>query len=194
MVFCKIRFFVLGLLVLTVAPRCKTDSSSKKITQATKSVQPVSNNEAADFEIGREYMTVDLVKMKIIDTTVTTELGEACYCDTTLQLNDSVSYSIISANDEPGVCTYFFLASMNKKAKKVIASTFLCPDCDVDYSSDIYDLYEHKIVSQEKLQVTKTTIFQKKKRTSTDEDKNIDHKHTQYRYITISQTGQITTK
>ena len=138
-----------------------------------------------------ELMTEDLVAMDIIDTTLTTQLSETCYCDTTIQLNDSIYYSVISANDEAGLCTYFFVATLNKVSKKVIASKFLHPDCDVDYAPDTYELHEHEIVSREKIQVTNITVVQKKNRTSPNEDDNIDHKQTQKNFITISQTGQI---
>jgi len=139
-------------------------------------------------------ITGDLIRKKIIDTALTTELSETCYCDTTVHLNDTVFYSIISVNDKAGVCTYFFVASINPKTKNVIASKFLHSDCDVDYSNDTYDLYDHEIVSQEKIKVTKTTIFQKKKRTSPNEEENIDHKHTQNSLLSISQTGKINKK
>jgi hypothetical protein len=138
-----------------------------------------------------ELTTKNLIALKIIDTTLTTQLGEACYCHTTINLNDSVYYSVISANDEAGLCTYFFVASLNKKSKKVVGSKFLYPDCDVDYSQDTYELYEHSIVSKDKIQLTKTTIFQKKNRTSANEEENIDHKQSEKNFISISQTGQI---
>lgn len=138
-----------------------------------------------------ELATKDLVAMKIIDTTLTTHLSETCYCDTTIQLNDSIHYSVIRVNDQAGLCTYFFVASFNKKAENAIASALLHPDCDVDYSSDSYDLHEHAIISKNKIRVINTTVFQKKNRTSPDEEKNIDHKESQKTFITISQTGQI---
>lgn len=136
-------------------------------------------------------MTKDLIALKIIDTTFTTQLGETSYCDTTLTLNDSIYYSILSVGDRAGICSYIFLASLDKKSKEVIGSKYLHPDCDVDYSSDTYELCEYSIVSRDKIQLTETTIFQKRNRTSPNEEENIDHKLEQKSFIAISQAGQI---
>ena len=138
-----------------------------------------------------ELMTKDLVVLKIVDTTLTTQLSETCYCDTTIELSDSIYYSVISVNDEAGLCTYFFVASLDKKNKNVIASNYLYPDCDVDYSLDTYNLYDHTIVSKDKVLVTKTTVFQKKNRSSPDEEQNIDYKRIEKSYFVIGKTGQI---
>ncbi|PVD49404.1 hypothetical protein DC498_25180 [Terrimonas sp.] len=143
------------------------------------------------FVTGNELLTHDLIRLKIIDTSFTTPLSETCYCDTTIQLNDNVSYSVISVNDEAGLCTYFFVASLNKKNEKIIESKYLHSDCDIDYALDTYELHEHAIISKDKIEVTNTTIFQKKNRTSPDEEQNIDHKQTQKNVFTISQVGQI---
>ena len=192
----KLLFF--GLLIFVVAAHCKTHTSSDKTNIDTINIQAPKNLTVTKFDTvddqlnsKSELITEDLVAMRIIDTTLTTQLSETCYCDTTIQLNDSVYYSVISVNDEAGLCTYFFVASLNKKSKNVIASKFLHPDCDVDYSSDTYELHEHAIVSKGKIQVTNTTVFQKKNRTSPDEEQNVDHKQIQKNFITISQTGQI---
>jgi hypothetical protein len=193
------KILVFGLFTLVIATQCKTKSSSDNgnTTTSNKSSQqelatPRSDTITEQFIAGHELMTQDLVQLKIIDTSVTTPLSETCYCDTTVQLNDSIFYSVVSVNDEAGLCTYFFVASLNKKNGKVIASKYLHPDCDVDYSMDTYELHEHAIVSKDKIEVINTTIFQKKNRTSTDEEQNIDHKQKQKNFLTISPTGQIT--
>jgi len=191
----KIPF--IGLLTLLLAMQCKTKSSSlntnsnsisPEIKHAGETKFDTINQQLHNYS---ELMTEDLVEMNIIDTTITNTLGETAYCDTTIQLNDSIFYSIISLNDEAGVCTYFYIASINSKNKKVITSKYLHANCDVDYSQDSYELYDHKIISNNKIQLTKTTIFQKKHRASADEEENIDHKQTEKSYFTISQTGKI---
>ena len=192
----KLLFF--GFLTSFLAAQCKTNTYSDKTNTDTTNIHVSKKLTATKFDTVNEQlnskselMTEDLVTMDIIDTTFTTQLGETCYCDTTIQLNDSIYYSVISANDEAGLCTYFFVASLNKKSKNAVASKFLHPDCDVDYASDIYEFHEHEIVSKDKIQVTNITVFQKRNRTSPNEEENIDHKQTERSFITISQTGQI---
>ncbi|MBI5370831.1 MAG: hypothetical protein HZA79_02265 [Sphingobacteriales bacterium] len=191
------KILVFGLLALVIVTQCNTKPSSDKgTTTAAKSSQ---NNLAVtqfdtiseQFITGYELMTHDLVELKIIDSSVTSQLSETCYCDTTIRLNDSISYSIISVNDEAGLCTYFFVTSLNNKNGKVIASKYLHSDCDADYSLDTHELHEHLIISKNKIEVSNTTIFQKKNKTSPGQKQNIDRKQTQKSLITISQTGQI---
>ena len=193
----NMKILVFGLLTLVIATQCKTKSSSDNDNGAAKTSDKNLaitglDTSITQFITGHELMTHDLVQLKIIDTSIATPLSETCYCDTTVQLNDSISYSIISVNDEAGLCTYFFIASLNKKNGKVIASKYLHPDCDVDYSMDTYETHEHIIVSKNKIEVTNTTVFQKKNRISPGEEQNIDHKQTQKNLITISLAGQIT--
>jgi hypothetical protein len=187
-----------GLFAFTFAVQCNTHhSSDKSIEDTTKS--PVSSTRAAtkfdiineQFNSESELMTEDIIALKIIDTTLTTQLGDACYSDTIVRLNDSVYYSVLRVNDKAGLCTYFFVASFNKKNKNVIASKFLHPDCDVDYSQDTYELYDHSIAAEDKIQLTKTTVFQKKNRRSPIEEENIEHEQKDKSFISISQTGQI---
>ena len=193
----KLKLLFFGLLTLVIAAQCQTKSTepdkaidSNKLTQE-KFVVAKFDTINQQLIGGNELMTHDLVELKIIDTSVTTQLAETCYCDTTIQLNDSIAYSVISVNDEAGLCTYFFLASLNLKNKTIAATKFLHPACDVDYSWDSYDLYDHEIISPNKIHVTKTMIFQKKERKSMDEDENIDHKEIQHSYLNISPAGQI---
>jgi hypothetical protein len=193
----KSKLLFIGLLTLVFVTQCKTKSTTDKTNQKASLAQ-TKNVSATLFDTINELLhsrseliTEDLIKMKVIDTSITSGLSETCYCDTTIQLNDSIYYSIISANDEAGICTYFYVATVNEKSKNVVTSKYLHPDCDVDYSFDIYELYDHKIISQDKIQITKTTIFQKKDSTSANEEENIDHKQTRKNFITISETGQI---
>jgi len=192
------KLLFVGLLTAIAEAQCKPHTSSDRTNSDTTNLHTTKSLTATIFDTVNEQlkskselMTEDLVAMKIIDTTVTTRLSETCYCDTTVQLNDSIYYSVISVNNEAGLCTYLFVASLNTKNKTVTASKFLHPDCDVDYSLDNYEIYDHKIFSKDKVQLIKKTVFQKKNRTSPDDEKNIDRKQTQKYFITITQTGQI---
>jgi hypothetical protein len=187
-----------GILALVIATQCKTKSPNDNGNTTTSSkpsrkelTTPSSDTITKQFFAGHELMTQDLVQLKIIDTSLTTPLNEACYCDTTVQLNDNIFYSIVSVNDEAGVCTYFFVTSLNKKSGKIVASKYLHSACDVDYSWNTYELRSHTVISNNKIQVIKTTVFQKKNRTSPNEEENIDHKKEQKIFITISEFGQI---
>ena len=192
------KLLFIGLLVPILAAQCKTKTSSGETNTDTTTTQVSKNLAATKFDTvseqlssKSELMTEDLIALKMIDTTLTTRLSETCYCDTTVQLNDSIYYSVISVGDQAGVCSYVFLSGMDQKSKRVISSKYLHPDCDVDYSWDTYDLFDHSIISKDKIQLTKTTVFQKKNRTSPNEEENIDHKQEEKSFITISPSGQI---
>lgn len=194
----KIKILAFGILTLVIATQCKPKSSQDNdkahtfiLPSQEKSATTIFNTITKQFFTGNELMTHDLVGLKIIDTSLTIPLSETCYCDTTIRLNDKVSYSVISVNDKAGLCTYFFIASLNRENGKVVASKYLHSDCDIDYSLDTYELHEHKIVSNDKIELINTTIFQKKSRTSADEEENIDHKQISKNVFAISQTGQI---
>lgn len=178
------KIFILGLLTLIFAAQCNTKSSYDKangpIKQSMKnSVTTGAGTITEQFITGHELVTQYLVQLGVIDTSGTGRLSEMSYCDTTLQLNDSVSYSIISANDEAGICTYFVVASYDNQNGKLIASKFLHADCDVDYSKGTYALNEHSIISKDKIEVITTIVVQKKNRTSANEEENIGEKQRQ---------------
>ncbi len=194
------KFFRLLLIVLITfnLAQCKSETSTTNNNRDPGKIKESKNSTATKFDIvseqlisKSELMTEDLIALKIIDTTISTQLSETSYSDTSVQLNDSIYYSIIAVGDQAGVCSYVYLASMNKNRKKLISSKYLYPDCNIDYSLDTYNIYEHSIIDLDKIQLTKTTVFQKKKRTSSDEEENIDHKQIQKNLITILQSGQI---
>jgi hypothetical protein len=192
------KLLFIGLLVPILAAQCKTKTSSGETNTDTTTTQVSRNLAATKFDTvsqqlssKSELMTENLIALKMIDTALTTRLSETCYCDTTVQLNDSIYYSVISVGDQAGVCSYVFLSSMDQKSKRVISSKYLHPDCDVDYSWDTYELFDHSIISKDKIQLTKTTVFQKKNRTSPNEEENIDHEQEEKSFIRISPSGQI---
>ena len=186
------KLVFIGLVTFILA-QCKTKTSADNTNKQSPKNLTATKFDTVSEQLSSksELMTKDLIALKMIDTTVSTHLSETSYCDTTVQLNDSIYYSIINVSDQAGVCSYVYLVSVNKTGKKVIDSKFLHPDCDVDYSWDSYELYDHSIISEDQIQLTKTTVFQKKNRTSSDEEENVDRKQTQKNLITISQTGQI---
>ena len=113
------------------------------------------------------------------------------YCDTTVQLSNDIFYSIISLSDTFGVCSYYFILTIDEKRKIAIASEFLEPACDIDFSVDSYKLYDHFVVSKDSILLRETTIYQKNNRTSNNEEENIERKEIKDQYLIVKQTGKI---
>ena len=194
--YAKFKLFLLALIALLILERCKTKTNADKSTNA--SIYPALKTDSIaglDTIIQQLKTMSELVKEDLfalnIDTTYSYKSTATSYCDTTVQLNDSVFYSLIDLSDEAGVCSHTFIVTINEKQKKTIASKYLQPDCDIDYSLHSYDHYEHQIKSKDSIRLVKTTIFQKENKGSTNEDENIDHKQIQKFWFTILPTGQI---
>lgn len=189
----KIIFGGIAILITTVS--CNTSPSFSRNTGNTHSSPKLtalaSGAITEQFTPGSQLITHDLIQLNIVDTIVYSSLGEVSLCDTTVQLNDSISYSIISVNDAVGICRYFFIATFNKGKDKIIEATFIHPDCNIDYSLDTYELYGHALIDKDKIEITNTITFQKKNKISSDEEQNIDHQQIQQHVITISPNGQI---
>jgi len=143
---------------------------------------------------GVELLKTHLVAINALDSNQANPLSETGYCDTTVYLNDSIIYSIISMNDQAGICSFLYVTTINKQSKKVIESILLHTDCDVDFSQDNYTLYSHNIDSNHQIQLTRTEVFQKEKRTSNNEDENIDHVEKFTSFYVISSDGKIIRK
>jgi hypothetical protein len=188
-----ISLVLLSFHLVFFETQCNTpDKNSKEITTIQKPQNPVAPKpDSLSGQSNSELKTNEALDLKNIDSFPTTELSETCSRDTTVQLNDSINYSIIITGDKAGVCSYYFVASQHTKRKQVIATKLLHSDCDVDYSWDEYSLYGHSIVSKNKIAVIETTIFQKKDSTGSVIPESEDHKEIQKSYFTISQKGQI---
>jgi hypothetical protein len=120
----KSKFLFFGLLTFLLAAQCRRKSNADKSSQRTTSLQTKTfattkfDTIIKQLNNNSELTKDDLLEIKVFDTTNAYSLSETGYCDTTVQLNDSVFYSIISINDEAGLCTHFYIASINKKSKK----------------------------------------------------------------------------
>lgn len=171
--------------------QCQTKSSSGKQVS-------LNNSKASDIDstitLLKSNGTISIDKIKelnIVDSVYSYGSKGDVYCDTTVQLTSDIFYSIISLPDTFGVCSYYFVLTIDEKKKKAIASKFLEPACDIDFSVDSYQLYDHFVISKDSIQLRETTIYQKKNRTSNDEKENIDHKEIKDQYLFIKQTGEI---
>ena len=192
----KSRFLISGLLTLSFFERCQTKTSVDKHRQTavapiTKSITRL-DTIIQKLKSNGEITKNDILTLGVIDTShIHASSAEESYCDTTVQLNDSIFYSIIKLSDAGGNCSHSFIVTFNEKGKKAIASEYLEPDCDIDYSWDSYELFDYKIVSKDSIRLIKTTTFQKRNRISDNEEENIDHKQTEKSYFVIHPTGQI---
>ncbi|MBO9205415.1 MULTISPECIES: hypothetical protein [Niastella] len=186
-------WMLLGLLAIqcnTNTPtKTKTSFNSKDTTtiQVSQEIE-VPKSDTIKFLNVQDLKVSELITRKLVDTSVTSELGERCYLENTIGLNDSIYYTVFSVVDKEGVCSYEFVASLSTKRTNAIATRLLHPDCDVDYSWDEYDLYEHAIVAKNKIEIIKRTVFQKKNRT---EQEDTNHEEIKKSYLTISPTGKI---
>jgi len=183
-------------LTLILFVQCRTKTNADKFAQATIPITSEAGNPTKfDTIISRlknkSSITKDeILKYNLVDSTYANS-SIATYTDTIVQLNKNIFYCILSLPDHDGICSHSFIIIVDEKNKK-INSKYLQADCDIDYSVDSYELYSHRIVTSDTILLTKTTIFQKKKRVSNDENENIDHKDIQNNYFSISKTGQIT--
>ena len=184
-----LKYFLPGLLAFILFAQCKT--KTEKSAETPIPYMSKFDSIVRDLKEQRELVRDDLLALKVIDTFYSYRSAETSYCDTTVQLSDSSFYSIIDVNDSGGTCTHVFIVTIDEKNKRALASKYLEPVCDIDYSMDSYELYEHKIISRYSILLTKTTVFQKKDKILGDEEQNIDHKVIETRYFIISPEGQI---
>lgn len=132
----------------------------------------------------------NILELNVIDTSYSYS-SKSVYCDTAVQVSPDIFYSIISLGDTLGICSHYFILTIDETNKTAITSKYLHQDCDIDYSSDSYDLFDHKIVSKDSIRLTQRTIYQKKNRTSNNEEENIELEETKASYFIIRPTGQI---
>lgn len=185
------KYLLLILSVLLISWHCQTKPRNSAGTPLHG--QTLFDTVVQQLKTNSELLNKDLLALRLVDTTNFFSLGETGYCDTTVQLNDSVFYSIVDLGDKMGVCAYTFIVTLDEKNKKGIASKHIESDCDIDFSRDSYELFEHTILSRHSIVLTRTTVYQKKNRVHGEEEKNIDHKTIQTSYLLISPEGQINT-
>lgn len=194
-----ISFSLFCFLTILLATQCNTNTSPLTNNKDTTTIQASQNITAPKPDTTKllnveELKVSELIARKLIDTSVTSELGESCYLEKTVRLNDSIYYTVFSVGDKAAVCSYEFVATLNTKRKNAIATRLLHPDCDVDLSWDEYDTYEHSIVTQNKIKIIKRTVFQKRDNKTHEVIEETDHEEIQKSYVIISPTGKISTK
>lgn len=187
-----------GLVLLCLLQcRSKTTADPHAPLSSTAAPLPVKNvltgfdSVVQQLKNQNGLVTRDILSLHVIDTTYPCLPDGITHCDTTVQLNDSIFYSVISLPDQARVCSYIFVVTIDEKNKKAVAGRYLHSDCDIDFGREEYTLYHHQVYSGGRIGVFCTTIFQKKNRQPGDEEKNIDHKETSQNMLTILPSGKI---
>lgn len=116
------------------------------------------------------------------------------FCDTTVIISKSKFYSIYSLGDIycHGVCSYVYLIVVDAELSTVVSRKELYADCDIDFATDTYQMYDHKVVSPTIINVTEYTVNQKKERDfAVDESENIERIDSALTRIVIESSGAI---
>lgn len=183
----RAAYILFGLLINSLFGQCQTKSIAEKIS-----------NKAARFDStiillkNNGTLSIDNIReLNIVDTAYSYASKGDVHCDTTVQLTNDIFYSIISLPDTFGVCSYYFVLTVDEKKKKAIASKLLESACDIDFSNESYSLYNHIVVSKFCILLRETIVWQKKNKSSVDEEENINSKEIKDQYLFIKQTGEI---
>ncbi|MFA7380512.1 MAG: hypothetical protein WC150_08635 [Bacteroidia bacterium] len=183
----RAKYILFGLLINSLFGQCQTKSIADKISNKAARIDStiilLKNNGTLSIDNIRE--------LNIIDTAYLYASKGDVYCDTTVQLTNDIFYSIISLPDTFGVCSHYFVVTVDEKKKKAIASKLLESACDIDFSNESYQLYNHTVVSKDCILLRETIVWQKENKTSHDEEENIKRKEIKDQYLFIRQTGEI---
>lgn len=173
---------------------CNVEQNNGTHTEETNSFPVCSDSTIRLFKSSGTFIPIaDLIQLTVIDSTYVVD-SRTLYCDTAVQLNENIFYSIISLGDTSAICNNLFVITIDEKNKKAIASKYLQPECDIDCTLDNYTIYEYSIRSQDTIRLTETTVYQKQIQVSNNQFKNSEQKEIKESYITIDETGQIVLK
>jgi hypothetical protein len=185
-----LQLFLLLTSLLLLIVKCHPDQPAGK---SNLKIQPESGSlDSVIFKLKacQELSPKEILLLNTIDTNYSYSTNGA-FCDTIVQINDSIFYSVISLSDTSGICSFYFIVTIDEKNKKAVDSRYFQPGCDVDYASDSYELYDYKIVAEDSIRSTKTIVYQKENRCSPDESENIEREETKDTYFVISPEGKI---
>lgn len=183
----RATYILFVLLINSLLGQCQTKSIAEKISNKAVRIDSIiillKNNGTLSIDNIRE--------LNIVDTAYSNASKGDVYCDTTVQLTNDIFYSIITLPDTFGVCSHYFVVTVDEKKKRAIASKLLESACDIDFSNESYHLYNHTVVSKDCILLRETIVWQKKNKTSVDEEENIKRKEIKDQYLFIKQTGEI---
>jgi len=173
---------------------CNVEQSNGTHTEETNSFPVCADSTIQLFKNSGTFIPIsNLIQLNIIDSTYVVD-SRTLYCDTAVQLNADIFYSIVSLGDTSGICSNLFVITIDEKNKKAIASKYLQPECDVDCTLDNYTIYEYLVISTNTVHLTETTVNQNQVKVSKGQLKNNKQKEIKESYVTIDNTGQIVLK
>lgn len=145
---------------------------------------------AGQKEITRE----DLISLHVLPPEYTVGMKSFVYYDTTVFLNNSLFYSIISLGDSAGICSHFFIVTADREKEKAITAAYLMPDCDSDLSRENETRYEYKVLSKDtvlrkEILITRDTAEKQGNREETEKIKEVAAS-----YFIIQPSGEIKVK
>jgi hypothetical protein len=189
----KYAWLAFLLLTLLLFEHCKTETKTGEPVTGPVAMAKLDSIMAALF-LEDFVATNDLEALHITDTQCLFYMDgarDSALCTKTVRLNDNIIYSIISLADTVGVCSHSLLVTVDQKEKKAVASRYLHPDCNVDFSWDRYSIYNHDIASANTVWVLKENYYKIADSTTDMEDEKFRVGGTDTTHFIISPAGQI---
>jgi hypothetical protein len=189
----KYAWLAFLLLPLLLFAHCKTETKTGEPVTGTVAMAKL--DPMLEALLREDFVaTNDLEALHITDTQCLFYMHAArdsALCTKTVRLNDNIFYSIISLADTVGVCSHSLLVTVHQKEKKALASRYLHPDCNVDFSWDRYSIYNHDIASANTVWVLKENYYKIEDSTTNIEDEKFRIGGTDTTHFIISPAGQI---
>lgn len=142
-----------------------------------------------------EIALAEIIQLNVIDNAYLQE-AESVNCDTSIQLNNDIFYSIIKISDKWGIFSHLFILTINEKNKKAIASQYIeslyeTLEAVNTQEMDSYKYFSYNIVAKDTILLMVTTVYNERAKTTNNEEKKVERKEIANTYFIIEQTGQI---
>ncbi|MEP7228707.1 MAG: hypothetical protein ABI691_00565 [Ginsengibacter sp.] len=111
----------------------------------------------------------ELALSRIVDFAYLAQSENDANCDTSVSLNDSISWLMISLDNSSTKCINHFLVTLNSNIKSSISNTHLYSDCGVAISADYYKIYRYEIASNNHVLLRAKTMHRLVHRQNFDE-------------------------
>ncbi len=111
----------------------------------------------------------ELASSGIVDFAYIAQSENDANCDTSVSLNDSISWLVISLDNSSTKCINHFLVTLNSNTKSSISNTHLYSDCGVAISADYYKIYRYEIASNNHVLLREKTMHRLVHRQNFDE-------------------------
>ncbi|MEO8111098.1 MAG: hypothetical protein ABI594_13730 [Ginsengibacter sp.] len=90
----------------------------------------------------------ELLRSVIVDSTdILPSVTEAIF-DTTVSLNDSISWVIINLKDSLKACFNYFMATININTQSRLFYKYLYASCDINITTDVFEVHSYEILSE----------------------------------------------